>query len=112
MATFEFKPKIGSESAIAKQSIKQGQMFISSNGDKLYFDPTDDKRFAVEDKTFVYTQQTASNDWEIKHDLNKFPSVTVIDSAGTLIQGEITYTDNNNISINFSSAISGKAYLN
>ena len=112
MATFEFKPKIGSESAIANQPIKQGQMFISSNGDKLYFDPTDDKRFTVEDKTFVYTQQTESNEWEIKHDLNKFPSVIVVDSAGTLIQGEITYTDNNNISINFSSAISGKAYLN
>ena len=112
MATFEFKPKIGSETAISNQPIKQGQMFISSNGDKLYFDPTDNKRFTVEDKTFVYTQQTESNEWEIKHDLNKFPSVIVVDSAGTLIQGEITYTDNNNISINFSSAISGKAYLN
>ena len=112
MATFEFKPKIGSETAISNQPIKQGQMFISSNGDKIYFDPTDDKRFVVEDKTFVYTQQTASNDWEIKHDLNKFPSVTVIDSAGTKVQGEVTYTDSNNISITFSSAISGKAYLN
>ena len=29
MATFEFKPKIGSELAIDKQPIKQGQMFIS-----------------------------------------------------------------------------------
>lgn len=112
MATFEFKPKIGSDLAITKQPIKQGQMFISSNGDKLYFDPTDDKRFIVEDKTFVYTQQTASNTWDINHDLNKFPSVIVVDSAGTLVQGEITYTDSNNISINFSSAISGKVYLN
>lgn len=112
MATFEFKPKIGSESAIAKQSIKQGQMLISTDGEKVYFDPTNSKRFTVADKTFVYVQQSASKTWTIKHDLNKFPSITVIDSAGTKVQGEVVYTDINNITISFSSAFSGKAYLN
>lgn len=112
MATFEFKPKIGSETAISKQPIKQGQMLISSNGDKLYFDPTDDKRFSIADKTFIYTQQVASKTWVIKHDLNKFPSITVIDSAGTEVKGEINYNDLNTVTLNFSAQFTGKAYLN
>ena len=64
------------------------------------------------DKRFVYNQNTASLSWSIQHDLNKFPSVTVVDSAGTVVIGEINYIDANNLTLTFSAAFSGVAYLN
>ena len=64
------------------------------------------------DKRFVYNQNSASSEWIINHKLNKFPSVTVIDSAGSTVIGEITHIDNNNLKLTFSAAFSGVAYLN
>jgi hypothetical protein len=64
------------------------------------------------DKRFVYNQDTPSSEWNIKHDLKKFPSVTVIDSAGSTVIGEITHVDANNLKLTFSASFSGKAYLN
>jgi len=65
-----------------------------------------------EDKHYVHDQGTASASWSIQHDLNKFPAVEVVDSAGTVVIGEVSYTDVNNLTIEFSSGFSGKAYLN
>lgn len=62
--------------------------------------------------TFIYAQSTPSSTWEIQHNLNKFPSVTIIDSAGTVVIGQVSYIDNDNILVEFSSGFSGKAYLN
>ena len=66
----------------------------------------------VNDKNFVYVQATSSNIWEITHNLNKYPAVTVVDSGGSVVVGEIVYIDKNNIRITFASAFSGKAYFN
>lgn len=62
--------------------------------------------------TFVFTQASSSNRWEINHKLGKFPSVTVVDSAGTTVIGDVQYIDNNNVVVEFSSPFTGKAYLN
>jgi hypothetical protein len=64
------------------------------------------------DKSFIYSQLSASKEWNINHNLNKYPSVTVTDSSGNIVIGDITYIDKNNLIINFSSEFSGKAYLN
>ena len=64
------------------------------------------------DKRFVYNQSSSSSVWTIEHNLNKFPSVTVVDSAGTIVIGEINYTNINNLTLTFSAAFSGVAYLN
>ena len=66
----------------------------------------------VDDKTYVHVQTTSTAVWSIQHNLNKFPSVTVVDSGGSVVVGETVYIDNNNIQITFSSAFSGKAYCN
>jgi len=73
--------------------------------------------FAVEskasgDKNYMHQQLEASEVWEISHGLGKQPSITIQDSAGTQVQGEIHYIDTNNLRITFSSAFKGKAYLN
>jgi hypothetical protein len=64
------------------------------------------------DLHFTYTQSPASAVWNITHNLGKNPSVSVVDSAGSLVVGEVSYIDNNNLTITFISAFSGKAYLN
>lgn len=64
------------------------------------------------DKHFLFVQAIASDVWEIKHDLNKYPSVTVVDSADSVVIGDVTYVDENNVRLTFSGAFSGKAYLN
>ena len=64
------------------------------------------------DKTFNFTQSVASNRWEIKHGLNKYPSVTIVDTGDNVVIGQIDYVDLNNVVCTFTSAFSGKAYLN
>lgn len=64
------------------------------------------------DKHFTFNKNIASEKWEIKHNLNKYPSVTVVDSADTVVYGNIEYIDNTKLIITFSGGFSGKAYLN
>lgn len=64
------------------------------------------------DKTFVFEQGVASDTWSITHNLNKYPSVTVVDSAGNEVIAEVVYTDTNNCVVTMTAAFKGKAYLN
>jgi hypothetical protein len=59
----------------------------------------------------VHTQGSASTDWVITHTLGGKPSVTVVDSADTLVIGEVKYDSNTQVTISFTSAFSGFAYL-
>lgn len=62
--------------------------------------------------TYIHDQMVASAEWTIRHNLKKFPAVSVVDSAGNVVIGEVRYIDINAISIKFIGAFSGKAYLN
>lgn len=84
----------------------------SINGVILIGNKTGAELGIVNDKNFVYVQATSSDIWEITHNLNKYPAVTVVDSGGSVVIGEIVYIDKNNIRITFASAFSGKAYFN
>lgn len=64
------------------------------------------------DKNYVHNQPVASVTWNVQHNLNKFPSVTMVLSTGQKGYGDITYIDKNNLTITFASAESGKAYIN
>jgi hypothetical protein len=64
------------------------------------------------DLSFTYVQGVASTTWNIEHNLGKFPSITVIDTANTVVTGEYTYDDINNVTLTFSAGFAGKAYLN
>ena len=64
------------------------------------------------DKTFEFTQGVPATTWNIQHDLGKFPSITVIDTADTVVTGQYEYIDNNNVTLTFSAGFAGKAYLN
>lgn len=62
--------------------------------------------------TFVFDQTSAEQEWTIVHNLNRFPSVTVVDSAGSVCVGEVLYIDENTVKCIFSAPFSGVAYLN
>ena len=64
------------------------------------------------DLSFTYVQGVASTTWNIEHNLGKFPSITVIDTANTVVTGEYTYDNINNVTLTFSAAFAGTAYLN
>lgn len=62
--------------------------------------------------TTVISQPFPSNIWMIQHNLGKYPSIIVKDSAGTTVEGDVEYLDLNTVRIIFSGAFSGVAYFN
>jgi len=67
---------------------------------------------AASDKNFVFTQNTSSATWIVTHNLNKYPSVSVVDSANTTVYGEVEYKSLNQVVITFKAPFTGKAYFN
>ena len=71
----------------------------------------------IGDITFTHNQNSSSNTWVITHNLHRFPSVTVVDSGNSIVQGTVTYNSNKKLTITFfqksvALAFQGKAYLN
>jgi len=66
----------------------------------------------VSDKKYVHDQMVSASVWTVIHNLGKFPSVSVIDSAGTVVIGEITYTNANQLVVSFAAQFSGAAHCN
>jgi hypothetical protein len=64
------------------------------------------------DVNYVHDQGVASATWSVSHNLGKLPSVTVVDTAGSVVVGDISYTDNNNLTVTFNASFSGEAYIN
>lgn len=64
------------------------------------------------DKTYVHYQNVQSDTWEIQHNLDKYPSITVVDSANNIVVGDIRYVDTNNVVVTFTAPFSGKAFCN
>jgi hypothetical protein len=90
-----------------------GLTFISGNGSLELEEYYSLSLFSSEkDKHYTHSQSISSNTWNIQHNLNKFPSATMVLSTGQKGYGDITYIDKNNLTITFASAESGKAYIN
>ena len=62
-------------------------------------------------QAYVHDQQIPSTVWVITHNLGYQPNVTVVDSASTTYEGEITYDSPTQITLTFSYSFAGKAYL-
>lgn len=64
------------------------------------------------DKEYTHDQGLASSVWVITHNLGKYPTVFVVDSAGDEVEGAITHVSTAQLTVTFSAAFSGSAYLN
>ena len=60
----------------------------------------------------ILKQAQAAKVWTVAHNLGKRPAVTVVDSAGTVVIGEVDYLDDNTVRLTFCAAFSGTAYFN
>jgi hypothetical protein len=60
---------------------------------------------------YLHTQTVALDTWTVTHNLGYMPSITIIDSGGNEVEGNIVYTDVNSAVLTFTSEISGQAYL-
>tara|TARA_R110002126_G_scaffold6683_1_gene34266 strand:+ start:346 stop:1479 length:1134 start_codon:yes stop_codon:yes gene_type:complete len=106
------------DSTITQQFINLADTPLSYAGDEGKFVVVNSTATAVEfvdvvqDKNFVYDQGMPSLVWTIQHNLNKFPSACAVDTAKSIVVGQIDYIDLNNLTITFNASFSGEAYLN
>jgi hypothetical protein len=62
--------------------------------------------------SYTHVQGVVSDIWTIIHNLGYAPGgITVLDSAGTMVEGDIQHVSLNECIITFSAAFSGTAYL-
>lgn len=81
---------------------------IEETEDKQFISTTDKLKLSG----FVHDQILPSKVWIVKHTLDKYPSVSVVDSGNNLVMGSVEYLSKNELKISFSFEFSGKAYLN
>ncbi len=99
---FKVEPIFGSPIPTLGEKIKQmtDSPAITSSGGGGY------------DKSYTFNQISSKEVWNIPHGLGKYPSVTVVDSGGNEVIGDIKYVDVNNVELRFIGGFSGIAYLN
>jgi len=65
----------------------------------------------LSDISYVHVQSVSATTWTIIHGLQFIPNITVVDSAGSVIEGDYSYPDENTVIATFSGGFTGKAYL-
>ena len=61
--------------------------------------------------SYTHSQAVPAAVWSITHPLPFRPNIAVVDSAGDEVEGSVRYTSDANITITFSAAFTGSAYL-
>jgi hypothetical protein len=61
--------------------------------------------------SYAHTQSVSSATWTITHNLGYRPAVSVVDSGGNHVVGDVNYISTNSLTISFSSPFGGSAYL-
>lgn len=62
--------------------------------------------------SYTHVQSTASDQWVVVHNLSKLCSVTVVDDNNTQVMAEIQYDSDNQVTIKFGAASTGRAFCN
>lgn len=89
------------------------RMVDTVTGSDLIRVTREDNTVILTSQTYVFVQAIASDTWIINHNLNKAPSIYVVDSAGHMqIPDDIKVDDLNTITVKFIAGFSGTAYLN
>lgn len=59
----------------------------------------------------VHTQASPATSWVVTHGLGGKPQVTVVDTADTLVIGDVSYNSSTQLTVSFTAAFAGNAYL-
>jgi len=65
----------------------------------------------LSDISYVHVQSVSATTWTIIHGLQFIPNITVVDSAGSVVEGDYSYPDENTVIATFIGGFTGKAYL-
>lgn len=90
---------------------QNGDVYVSGSSKWNFFGSIRPDPSQIESRSYSYTQVVPANLWTVTHNLNKYPSVSISDSAGNEIFGDVKYTSLNDITISFTCEITGTAYL-
>ena len=60
---------------------------------------------------YVHIQSVPSAVWNVTHGLGFTPNITVVDTAGTVVEGSYNYPNSSTVVLTFIGAFSGRAYL-
>lgn len=67
------------------------------------------------DQTYTHTQSVPETEWVVilPEGFKRYPSVTITDSAGTQVYGDVDYDESaGTVTLTFSAAFGGKAHFN
>ena len=94
-----------------------GDFFLNTTNMNLYGpktesgwgSPTD--LVGSQELAYMHIQENASATWSITHGLGFVPNITVVDTAGTVVEGSYNYPNASTVVLTFIGAFSGRAYL-
>jgi hypothetical protein len=93
---------------------------LGNTADEISFTPTGEitsitVQGAIEEvrakSKYVHNQASPQTTWSVTHNLKFYPNVSIVDSGLSHVMGEVTYIDDNHLTVSFTSAFSGKAFL-
>lgn len=61
--------------------------------------------------SYTHAQAVPDTVWTVAHGLGFYPNVTVVDSSGRQVDGDVEYLDGDTVRLTFTAAFSGVAYL-
>lgn len=64
------------------------------------------------DAAYIHMQASANVVWTVTHNLGKYPSVSVVDSGGSVIIPDIHYDSTATVTLTFGAATSGRVFCN
>lgn len=88
-----------------------GDLDGAADGDVLSYD-LDADQWVPRPIRYTHVQSAASSTWSVTHNLGNRPGgVMVVDSAETMVLGDVTHVSDNALTISFSAPFGGKAYI-
>lgn len=94
-------------------SLKTGKAeAVHTHDDRYYTESEVDAKIAAAKDTHYTTSFTNLATVTVAHNLGKRPAITVMDSAGTEIEGEVIHDTLNQVTLKFSSSFSGTVTCN
>ena len=94
-----------------------GDFFLNTTNMNLYGPKTESSwgtpvdLVGSQELGYMHIQENASATWSITHGLGFVPNITVVDTAGTVVEGSYNYPNSNTVVLTFVGAFSGRAYL-
>jgi len=94
-----------------------GDFFLNTTNMNLYGPKTDlgwgtpTDLVGSQELGYVHIQSVPSAVWNVTHGLGFTPNITVVDTAGTVVEGSYNYPNSSTVVLTFIGAFSGRAYL-